>query len=77
MSEVVRTSSKVNVPQLCGNEQGDVFVPVYDFVVFLARYFKRFDKIKQFQIIPPGLSPENQWYLHDEIMEFVLEQCQV
>ena len=25
-----------------------MFVPIYDFASFLARYFKRFDKIKQF-----------------------------
>ena len=48
MSHVVSSSSVVDVPQLCANEQGDVFVSIYDFASFLARYFMRFDKIKQF-----------------------------
>ena len=117
ISEVVRTSSKVNVAQLCGNEQGEVFVPIYNFSSFLAKYFKRFDKIRRFHyfkftasttvthkqysnteelksdlakqttrhldvnempevIVPPGLSHERQWYLHDEIREFLPHQYQ-
>ena len=115
ISQVVSSSLMVNVPQLGGNEQGDVFVPIYDFASFLARYFKRFAKIKQFHffrfaasmsvkykrfsntdelecdlakntahqlnvgdmpevIVPAGLSAERQWYLYDEIREFVSHQ---
>lgn len=66
MSEVVRASSNVNVPQHCGNEQGDVFVPMYNFSSVLARYFKRFlKKPKSFTIS----SLHHQQLLHTNSLE--------
>ncbi|XP_011662879.2 uncharacterized protein LOC105437692 [Strongylocentrotus purpuratus] len=39
------TVSGVNIPQLVGNEKGDVFVKVYDWSNHLGKHFKRFPRI--------------------------------
>ena len=49
--EVVKASTVkgTNVPQLCGNEQGEVYVKTYDWAAFLDDKFRRFPGIKSFQ----------------------------
>ena len=42
------TVSGVNVSQLCGLHDGTVLVPVYDWVNFLNKYFKKLPNVKQF-----------------------------
>ncbi|RUS75815.1 hypothetical protein EGW08_016407 [Elysia chlorotica] len=47
MEKVVKDSAKGNIPQLVGNENGDVFVPTYDWKSFLPQFFKKVVGIKK------------------------------
>lgn len=50
IARVVETSSSsgVNVPCLCGREDGSVLVPMYDWIAFLSRYFRKLQSIKTY-----------------------------
>ena len=44
---VVEQSSDVNIPQLCGTENGNVIVPTFDWTIFLATHFCKAQNIKK------------------------------
>ena len=48
MERVVTESARGNIPQLVGNEKGEVFVPTYDWKTYLAQCFKKVVEIKRF-----------------------------
>lgn len=48
IADVVSQSAKGNIPQLCGNEKGDVFVPFYDWTTFLKQFFRKVKQIKKY-----------------------------
>ncbi|XP_035516337.1 uncharacterized protein LOC118327178 [Morone saxatilis] len=50
IAQVVQNSSPsgVNVPCLCGREDGTVLVPMYDWSTFLGTYFRKLPTIKSF-----------------------------
>ena len=48
MERVVTESARGNIPQLVGNEKGEVFVPTYDWKAYLPQYFKKVVGIKKF-----------------------------
>ena len=48
MERVVTESAGGNIPQLVGNEKGEVFVPTYDWKAYLPQYFKKVVGIKKF-----------------------------
>ena len=48
IAEVVNQSSHVNVPQLCGMEDGYIIVPIYDWTAYLATFFHRMTGIKKY-----------------------------
>ena len=57
LQDVVTSSSNVNLSQLCGNENGDVFVTSHKWDDFLSTFFKKFEGIKKFQhfrFLPDG-----------------------
>ena len=116
LAAVVSASSKHNIPQLVGKEDGMSYVPFYDWTAFLAPHFKKVPKIKSphhftipsqkpgtltmklyadsvettFNMLrgdwepsadqlppiisPPGLSPEQAWYLHDNIRQYCTDE---
>ncbi|XP_071962639.1 uncharacterized protein [Antedon mediterranea] len=43
------TTTSINRAQLVGNESGDVFVKVYDWVSHLSRHYRKFPGIKSYQ----------------------------
>ena len=45
---VVEQSSDVNLSQLCGTEDGEVIVPLFDWTTFLARFFRKVVSVKKF-----------------------------
>ena len=48
IAAVVTESSTVNIPQLCGTENGEVIVPTFDWTSFLGIYFRKVSTIKRF-----------------------------
>ncbi|KAL2104400.1 hypothetical protein ACEWY4_001268 [Coilia grayii] len=50
IANVVKTSSPsgVNVPCLCGREDGTILVPMFDWSAFLGTYFKKLENIKAY-----------------------------
>ena len=42
------TVKGINVPQLVGNEKGEVLVPVYDWANYLGKHFRRFPRVKSY-----------------------------
>ncbi len=43
------TQTGVNIPQLVGNESGNIFVPQFDWQAFLGEFFKPLHGVKSFQ----------------------------
>jgi hypothetical protein len=43
--------SKVNQPQLVGNEPGEIYIGLYDWQAFLKPYFKQLDGIKSLHVM--------------------------
>ena len=41
MERVLAEPAREYIPQLVGNEKGEVFVPTYDWKVYLPQYFKK------------------------------------
>lgn len=70
IANVVQTSSPsgVNVPCLCGKEDGTVLVPMFDWSTFLARYFKKVENIKAYHHFhfKDGARVSMKRLLHDE-----------
>ena len=48
MARAVEESAVVNVAELVGLHNGDVYVPAYDWVTYLEQYFKKLPKIKSY-----------------------------
>ncbi len=48
LERVVNISADVNHAKLVGNEQGEVFVPVYDWLSYFADHLKKITGIKKF-----------------------------
>ena len=68
--DVVTTSTVkgINVPQLVGNESGDMFVPVYDWgwASHLSRHYRRFPGVKSYKHfrvsdVNPDLISYKEW----------------
>jgi len=51
ISDVVKASTVqgINIPQLVGNESGEVFVEVFDWVNHLSKHYRRFPGVKSYQ----------------------------
>ena len=50
LQDVVTSSSNVNLSQLCGNENGDVFVTSHKWDDFLSAFFKKFEETRSSNI---------------------------
>lgn len=48
IAQVVNESARVNIPQLCGTEDGSIIVPTYDWKGWLATKFKTIPQMKQY-----------------------------
>ena len=48
IAQVVSNSAKGNIPQLCGNEKGEMFVTFYDWTSFLKQFFRKVKQIKKY-----------------------------
>ena len=48
IAQVVSNSAKGNIPQLCGNENGEMFVTFYDWTSFLKQFFRKVKQIKKY-----------------------------
>ena len=45
---VVSNSAKGNIPQLCGNKKGEMFVTFYDWTSLLKQFFRKVKQIKKY-----------------------------
>ena len=48
IAQVVNESAEVNIPQLCGTEDGSIIVTTYDWKGWLATKFKTIPQMKQY-----------------------------